>query len=597
MGLDSAIGINSERHRHIRWTKQYPKGLVGHWEFCTKLPSLNLFQDVAGTTPVNADGHHIGHVVNTAPGNNLLQKMGSFARSMRDVDSDKPVWKASGCGKCGYALFAGDGTSSFDSLFSGPMTGEDATNWGGETSTKLSDLVMRTQAWTTFAVVKNTTATASALRETVLQTIGRAESGDTDPSESRLFRSNSEKWNQYWVETTDAPVEDLVQIDAQIDTNCHLITVCGRSSAFGDAYLRIDGVEKDTEVLGEDQYHGFQSTDLAAAGHVAIGAELTATAVATGSINRFFTGGIYEILVYQGTLSQSAISSIEQYLMEKYEINQQVPVTTNLIGHWDFSDATTMFTDQATSTQVTTSGDDIGSIENKSIEATRLGNFLRSVSPTPAPHWITGGANGQSYALFNASNNSLLIGRDSAGYGGTTDGSEFSSADVSIQDRTAFAVFDPSTVTPGTDMTIFVSWGTNAGGNNSFTLKMESTDSGQVHVSIYYGGSPSTQAIDTNVVATTGVQLWSLRMGSTASIYKNGDTSLGVTGISTTNESQDYTDGAYGIGTNVNPAGQPVGGAGKFDGKIYEILEYSSDLSNSDVTNIENYLMNKYGIS
>lgn len=596
MGLDSAIGINSERHRHIRWTKFYPKGLVGHWEFCTKLPAQNLFQDVAGTTAVNANGHHIGHVTNTAPGNTLFQKMGSFARSMRDVDSDKPIWQSSGCGKCGYALFAGDGSSSFDSLFSGPMTGEDATDWGGVTSTKLSDLVMQNQLWTTFAVVKNTTALASGLRETVLQTIGRAESSDADPSESRLYRSNAEKWNQYWVETTDAPTEELVQSDAQLDTNCHLITVCGRSAAYGDAYLRIDGVEKDTEVLGENQYHGFQSTNLAAAGHVAIGAELTATAVATGSINRFFTGGVYEILVYQGALGQASISSVEQYLMEKYNINQQVPVTTNLIGHWDFSDATTMFTDQATSTQVTTSGDDIGSVKNKSIEATRLGNFLNSNSSTYAPHWTTGGANGQSYALFTASNNHLLTGSDAAGQGGTTDGSEFSSADVSIQDRTAFVVFDPSTVAPGADMVLFYSWGTNAGGLNAFALKMESTDSGQVHVTIYYGGSPATQNIDTNVVATTGVQLWSLRMGSTASVYKNGDTSLGVTGIATTNESQDYTNGAYGIGSQITSAGGTIAGT-KFDGKIYEVLEYSSDLSTSNVTNVENYLMNKYGIS
>ena len=174
MGLDLAMGINSERHRHVRWTKYYPKGLVGHWDFCTKLPAQNLFQDVAGTTAVNANGDHIGHVTNTAPGNNYGEKMGSFVRSMRDADENKPIWQSNGCGKCGYALFAGDGSSAYDALTAGPMTGEDATNWGGITSTKLSDLVMRNQQWTTFAVVRMTNAYTSELRQTALQTIGRA---------------------------------------------------------------------------------------------------------------------------------------------------------------------------------------------------------------------------------------------------------------------------------------------------------------------------------------------------------------------------------------------------------------------------------------
>ena len=596
MGLDSAIGINSERHRHTRWTKRYPKGLVGHWEFCTKLPALNLFQDVAGTTAVNADGHHIGHVVNTAPGNNLLQKMGSFARSMRDADSDKPVWKASGCGKCGYALFAGDGSSSFDSLFSGPMTGEDATDWGGVTSTKLSDLVMQNQSWTTFAVVKNTTALASGLRETVLQTIGRAESSDADPSESRLYRSNSEKWNQYWVETTDAPTEELIQSDAQVDTNCHLITVCGRSAAYGDAYLRIDGVEKDTEVLGENQYHGFQSTNLAAAGHVAIGAELTATAVATGSINRFFTGGVYEILVYQGPLGQVAISSVEQYLMEKYDINQQVPVSDQLLGWWDFSDQNALFSNLTATAggELTTSGQTIETVKNKAILPTKLGNFLRRGGSADGIKFYTGGANGNSYAYSDAGSNNGLFGRDSAGFGGTTDGSEFSSASYTTQTTTRFIVYDPDDATFSSNQTVVDLVKSNADAK-SLTFKLISSDD-EVNIQIYYGGSPSTQLIDTGVDNTTGVQLWTIVMGSTASVYKNGDTSVGVTGIATTAETIDMTDGGYSI-FNGMFIGSGTSAGDEFKGKVYEVIEYGKALTNAEATNVENYLMNKYGIS
>ena len=594
MGLDLAMGINSERHRHIRWTKRYPKGLVGHWEFCTKLPAQNLYQDVAGTTAVNADGQHIGHVVNTAPGNNLLQKMGSFARSMRDTDAEKPVWKASGCGKCGYALFAGNGSSSFDSLFSGPMTGEDATNWGGVTSTKLSDLVMRNQQWTTFAVVKNTTALAAGLRETVLQTIGRAESGDADPSESRLYRSNSEKWNQYWVETTDAPTEQLIQTDAQVDTNCHLITVCGRNTAYGDAYLRVDGVEKDTEVLGENQYHGFQSTDLAAAGHVAIGAELTAATVATGSINRFFTGGIYEILVYQGTLGEVTISSVEQYLMEKYDINQQVPVSDELLGWWDFSDQNTLFSDNAATAgnELTTSGQNIESVKNKAILPTKLGNFLRRQG-TGDIKYYTGGANGNSYAYSDGSTNNILRGSDQAGYGGTTDGSEFSSASYTTQSTTRFIVYDPDSATISSDQ-VPVSLTKSNADQKLIEFKIESDDD-QVVTQIYYGGSPATQIIDTNVNNTTGVQLWTLVLGATASIYKNGDTSVGVTSVATTSETIDMTDGGYSIF-----CGMVAGGSAdeeEFTGKIYEVIEYGKALTTAEATNVENYLMNKYGIS
>tara|TARA_R110001592_G_scaffold362314_1_gene675752 strand:- start:2758 stop:4542 length:1785 start_codon:yes stop_codon:yes gene_type:complete len=594
MGLDSAIGINSERHRHTRWTKRYPKGLVGHWEFCTKLPALNLFQDVAGTTAVNADGHHIGHVVNTAPGNNLLQKMGSFARSMRDADSDKPVWKASGCGKCGYALFAGDGSSSFDSLFSGPMTGEDATNWGGVTSTKLSDLVMRTHGWTTFAVIKNTTAGATALRETVLQTIGRAESGAADSSESKLYRSISEKWNQEWIETTDAPTEDLVQSDAQIDTNCHLITVCGRSATFGNAYIRVDGVEKDTEVLGEDQYHGFQSTNLAAAGHVAIGAELTATAVATGSIARFFPGGIYEILMYQGTLTQQAISSVEQYLMEKYDINQQVPVSDELLGWWDFSDQNALFSNNAATAggELTTSGQDILSVKNKSILSTKLGNFLRKQG-TGDVKYYTGGANGNSYAYSDGSTNNILRGSDQAGYGGTTDGSEFSSASYTTQTTTRFIVYDPDDATFSSDQGVVGLVKSNVD-LKFIDFKLEADDD-EVNIVIFYGGSPSTQLIDTGVDNTTGVQLWTVVLGSTASVYKNGDTSVGVTGVSTTSETIDMTDGAYSIFCNMLTGG--TAGGNEFKGKVYEVIEYGKALSATEATSVENYLMNKYGIS
>ena len=77
-----------------------------------------------------------------------------------------------------------------------------------------------------------------------------------------------------------------------------------------------------------------------------------------------------------------------------FEVGNPVLVIPNLLAHWDFSDLSTLFQDTGRTTPVTTNGQNIQGVEDKSGN----GNHLSQASASNAPIYTTGVKNGLSSA-------------------------------------------------------------------------------------------------------------------------------------------------------------------------------------------------------
>ena len=161
------------------------------------------------------------------------------------------------------------------------------------------------------------------------------------------------------------------------------------------------------------------------------GSGTTFTATITGSVNQKIE---YRIKT-KCTDSESKYSAIYNWTSTNIVEDQ------NLILWYDFTDASSMFTNLAGTTNVANDGDPVRRVNNKSTSTNKLGVFARdmigssgysgSVSYTESPKYDTSGANGYSFLRQyrytgggTIINNDLLplVSRAAAGYGGIDDG-------------------------------------------------------------------------------------------------------------------------------------------------------------------------------
>jgi hypothetical protein len=251
-----------------------------------------------------------------------------------------------------------------------------------------------------------------------------------------------------------------------------------------------------------------------------------------------------------------------------------------LIGWWDFSQANTLFQQVTASTAVTATNDPVGHVINKAPVGNGLGRFLRALGDTGAsaltrPLFKTGGLNGHTYVEFDGSR-SILTGSRAAGWGGTTDGSEFSPAQFNNKNRSRFFVIKPRSATYTSDRHIVEYWGRDSGGSDTRERTYIEESDDQINLE-----TMNIQLVDPAQNNTTVGQMWSYVAGpgATTFMHKNGDPSLGVSGISLTGtDYQDFTIGIYTIGAGTNALGLATGGT-NFEGSVYEVLEFNRTLS------------------
>ena len=276
-----------------------------------------------------------------------------------------------------------------------------------------------------------------------------------------------------------------------------------------------------------------------------------------------------------------------------------------LIGHWDFSDASTMYTTTGGATNVSSDGDNIGRITNKVTTGGQLGTALLG---SGYPLYKTGGTNSKTYGLFD---DDILRCAYNAG---NVDTNVTSTSDWSYTGTTFFFVIDPDAATYTSDKILWKLWGRDyinypsgvGFEDQSVGFGLEADDD-EMRVTTYDGSAPGVSH-DTGIDNATGAQLWTFGYKQTGNLatagilYKDGVSGSsytvdlsGETFYSTSTVELSNQGGAFSIGHDINTVGLPIGN--HWNGKVYEVLIYNIDMSPTDRTLVEAHLKTKYGIS
>lgn len=279
-----------------------------------------------------------------------------------------------------------------------------------------------------------------------------------------------------------------------------------------------------------------------------------------------------------------------------------------LVGHWDFSDSSTITDSGGYSID---NGEGIYKITNKSTSPGRLGNWLIQTVLANRPAFQTGGANSKSYADFDGTD--FVKGTTSTS-NGSIDAFNFADNSLSLGGCTIFIIHDPASADPAEDQCLFMLMsGTNSANTQEVRIDIADSDD-QYRVKLRNETDLAVESKDTNVDVVTGAQLYTLQYSDTGSLttagifYKDGVQGSAYTvdvepgsGLIESGYEHDYSDRAMGsigkvtLGKRISPANTPMGNG--YKGKIYEVLIYFNDINASDRALIETHLKTKYGIS
>lgn len=273
--------------------------------------------------------------------------------------------------------------------------------------------------------------------------------------------------------------------------------------------------------------------------------------------------------------------------------------TTNLIGWWDFSDATQMYVEKdAYTTQVASDGDAIGRIKNKA-ETTPLGNFLRATGDTERPLYKTSGSNGHSYALFDGSNDHLFGKKDTGTDYGAVSGSAFSTAEVAQNAVSILIVISFTSATASGNEKIITIAGRDSGdGINQVLAQRTSGEDLQGFIFSHDDANDNVFYNDSDFVDSTALASLVFESGTNKGIgYKNGTADEDNWDTIDSNNTMLFNGNAMDsvlIGENLNTTWGPSGF--NMPASIYEILIYNEAMSDANRQTVETYLNTKYSI-
>ena len=265
---------------------------------------------------------------------------------------------------------------------------------------------------------------------------------------------------------------------------------------------------------------------------------------------------------------------------------------STLVGWWDFTDTDTMFTDAGT-TKVSANDDKIYRINNKahSLIATplnALGTHLENSTEANRPLYKTAGTGG---ALFDGSND-MLGSRITIGNVAVN---KLSDTTLNGRELTIFYIVElPGTTVTG-DQYLFHACASDAADRFSIYVDNDgSSDAWQTH---HQNNSARTNTlINSGVSLTSDKELWTVDLdgADSGSVYRNGDTSDGVTNGATDDHDIDLSQNDADIKVQI---GANATGSDYINALVYEIIVYDAALSDDDIASVEAYLMSKHSLS
>lgn len=604
---------------------------VGHWDFTD---NTYLKQTIAGVSNVTSDGDRIGRVVNIASGDENGYKLGSYLNAPANTNV-RPTYKTGGINGHTYAKFNEGGDASC--LRAGNFSGTDANNTGGVSAEVFSNLQYNTSNRTVFIMFQPDNANAAA-NEFLYKVNGRYVADDTMYRRERIYRNGPgaypNKMSYYRIDGTgiNYPIFESYGVPSTNQVNTSPTYLAHRNTYVNPITPSLNEMWLNTNQqisqpgwaanpINIDLDYGTTSGAVTSnRPYVTIGTEVDYEG--TVYAGNQFDGDIYEIIVFNRSLTDTEMSQMNTYFQTKYNIDSTVslPVISDHVGHWDFSDASTMKQNRNNTTAVTADGDPIGRINNLApgdASGDKLGAFLRSgADDATRPTYKTDGINGKSYAKFDPAGGGQLL---RTGFFNTAacndDGGEtatkFSDLKFDVLQSTMFFVFKSDDVSSSDGQRLYTLLGVENG--DSIPAPM---------VSLYRkaNGSSNTQSImansgtfyesntfNTSVPLGTNASLDTIKNTSNnVYIYRDGTFLVsGAPGSGWSNESkmaldinnngatQKFDVGSLSLSNGTrNPATTDP-----FEGEIYEILIYNKVLSFSEIAEVEGYISGKYGIT
>lgn len=282
---------------------------------------------------------------------------------------------------------------------------------------------------------------------------------------------------------------------------------------------------------------------------------------------------------------------------------------SDLILHYDFSDASSLFQNMAGTTAVSANNDPIGYATNLAVNG--LGTALISYDDSGSrPVFKTGGTNSKSYAYFDASVSihGLRGGIKTNGtvVGGISD-SAFSNFTINMGACTIFAVCkqDVEDISSGGGECLLRLIGDSGDSFDNQIYIRKDGGGGYLNdckISLHYGGTPSPTSIP-----TTSTPLWTtedrLVIGLLNGTGTNDsklfiDDGSAIVGTVQAAENMAMTtavgDVAVFVGTYGNMALIP--NSETWGGRIYEIMVFNKTLSDAELTLVKNYINTKYAL-
>jgi hypothetical protein len=255
------------------------------------------------------------------------------------------------------------------------------------------------------------------------------------------------------------------------------------------------------------------------------------------------------------------------------------PINLNGIVNWlDMSDVSTIFQDTAKTTPVTSDNDPVGAIVDKINGA----NFIQaSAIIQPKYRDSSNGQNGNSIIFFDG--NDILID-------GADDAVTWSSASYAY----VFLACQDTSHTSGDATHVAVYVGRNTGGNTRLTIQTRLNST-----SVFRGANRRTTET-LNGISSTSNGNWNILTYIVN--WTTGATELRVNGVQTSTGTNLDT----GITDNVTSIQRAIGGLaisdttanGNFDfiGNIGEVIIGNGNLSATEISDTETYLISKWGI-
>jgi hypothetical protein len=289
-------------------------GIVLYYDF-TNFATLR--QDRDGTGMVSSNNDPVEWVQNIASGdaNGIL---GSFARSYAAGAAYGGIFKTGGANGQSYVQFDDDGTET-ERGFRAGFISTDATDDGGVAADKFSDVTLDADNYTILTVLKHDDPVVED--DDYAMFINAYPTGyPTSDCQIAMGKAQgTEKFYSSYVFIAGGIDFESTVANDTLDSNVHaFLTVSG--SGTNERKLYEDGTAQTDTDTADDRTFNFDrstgaTTAVNGAAIVGVGGR-----VLSGGATKAWHGGIYEVIIWSRTLSDSEIDSLEVYLAGKYGI-------------------------------------------------------------------------------------------------------------------------------------------------------------------------------------------------------------------------------------------------------------------------------------